>query len=395
MYISRDVIFDENAFPFSSLPSQDSPTSSNSSSVLLDQFEDCAHSPLLLHNHGAGIGKGARLEILTDAPTTGNSSHVHADLADDRMHDQHVSHDDTDRMHLHGSSASPHMHVPGSPTSPRAPGSSPAGGHELQTSASPVRTSADKDSSSTDIILEPLVSLPPDSLRPVTRALRGVHQPRKYKDGTVAWIASCLAQSTMDPTAEPRHFRAALGIPHWRDAMEKEFDALQKNDTWRLVLPKSGVNIIDSKWVFKVKRHADGTIERYKARPVAKGFKQRYGLDYEDTFSSVVKPTTIRLLLSLAVTRNWSIRQLDIQNAFLNGVLEEEVFMRQPPGFEDPQRPHHLCHLVKAIYGLKQAPRAWHARLATVLRQHGFIASTADTSLFILHRPDHIFACLC
>jgi hypothetical protein len=130
-----------------------------------------------------------------------------------------------------------------------------------------------------------------------------------------------VAQSTLDPTAEPSHFQAALGIPHWRAAMELEIQALHKNDTWQLVPSRSGVNVIDSKWVFKVKKHADGTIERYKARLVAKGFKQRYGLDYEDTFSPVVKPATIRILLSLAVTRGWSLRQLDVQNAFLHGVL--------------------------------------------------------------------------
>ena len=229
---------------------------------------------------------------------------------------------------------------------------------------------------------------PPVVLRPHTRSKSGIFQPKKRTDGTVAWLAACVAHAEADPTTEPRHFRAALGIPHWRAAMEQEIHALQRNNTWRLVPPPSGVNIIDSKWVFKVKKHADGSIERYKARLVAKGFKQRYGIDYEDTFSPIIKPTTIRVLLSLAVTRGWSLRQLDVQNAFLHGVLEEEVYMRQPPGFVDPAQPHHLCRLVKALYGLKQAPRAWHARLGAALRAHGFVPSTADTSLFILQRPE-------
>ena len=179
-----------------------------------------------------------------------------------------------------------------------------------------------------------------------------------------------------------------MRIPHWREAMEQEYQALLRNQTWTLVPPQSRVNVIDSKWVFKVKRHSDGSIERYKARLVARGFRQRFGLDYEDTFSPVVKPTTIRLLLSLAVTRGWFLRQLDVQNAFLHGVLAEEVYMRQPPGFSDPDRPDHLCRLSKAIYGLKQAPRAWHARLAMALRAHGFASSTADSSLFLLQRPE-------
>jgi hypothetical protein len=129
--------------------------------------------------------------------------------------------------------------------------------------------------------------------------------------------------------------------------MDEEFAALMKNKTWRLVPPHSGKNIIDCRWIYKVKRKSDGSIDRYKARVVAKGFKQRYGIDYEDTFSPVVKIATVRLVLSIAVSRGWSLRQLDVKNAFLHGVLEEEVYMRQPPGYEDKGKPTHVCKLDK------------------------------------------------
>ena len=112
------------------------------------------------------------------------------------------------------------------------------------------------------------------------------------------------------------------------------------------------------------------------------GFKQRFGIDYEDTFSLVIKATTIRLVLSIAISRGWSLRQLDVQNAFLHGVLEEEVFMRQPPGYENYSTPHYVCKLDKALYGLKQAPRAWYSRLSMQLQHLGFTSSKADTSLF-------------
>ena len=149
-------------------------------------------------------------------------------------------------------------------------------------------------------------------------------------------------------------------------------------------------NVIDCKWIYKIKRKSDGSIDRYKARLVAKGFKQRFGIDYEDTFSPVVKSDTIRLVLSIAVSRGWSLRQLDVQNAFLHGVLEEEVFMRQPPEYEDRSVPHYVCKLDKALYGLKQAPRAWYSRLSTQLQQLGFIPSKADTSLFFYNKGNII-----
>jgi len=144
--------------------------------------------------------------------------------------------------------------------------------------------------------------------------------------------------------------------------------------------------VIGCKWVYKVKRKSDGTVERYKARLVAKGFKQRYGIDYEDTFSPVVKAATIRLILSIAATHGWTLRQLDVQNAFLHGLLDEEVYMDQPPGYADNSHPTYVCKLDKAIYGLKQAPRAWYARLCGKLVSLGFVPSKADTSLFYLNK---------
>jgi histone deacetylase 1/2 len=183
-----------------------------------------------------------------------------------------------------------------------------------------------------------------------------------------------------------------LQHPLWKQATADEFNALLRNKTWHLIPPRKGLNIIGCKWVFRLKQKPDGSIDRYKARLVAKGFKQQYGVDYEETFSPVVKPTTIRILLSLAVTRSWDIHQIDIQNAFLHSFLNEDVYMRQPPGFEVKTHPNYLCKLDKALYDLKQAPRAWFARLSSKLLQLGFLASRADVSLFFFNKADlHIY----
>nr|GEX05958.1 retrovirus-related Pol polyprotein from transposon TNT 1-94 [Tanacetum cinerariifolium] len=134
---------------------------------------------------------------------------------------------------------------------------------------------------------------------------------------------------------------------------------------------------------FLVKRFPDGSIQKFKSQLVAKGFHQRQGIDYTETFSPITKPLTIRVILCLALSKNWPLRQLDINNAFLNGTLREEVYMAQPVGFVHPQYPNHVCKLRKALYSLKQAPTAWYIELKGFLVSSGFTNSVADTSMFI------------
>jgi hypothetical protein len=184
----------------------------------------------------------------------------------------------------------------------------------------------------------------------------------------------------------PKTFRSALADPNWRAAMEEEHTALLQNKTWDLVPRPRHANTVTGKWIFKHKFHADGSLERYKARWVLRGFTQRPGIDFAKTFSPVVKPATVRTVLSLALSRQWPVHQLDVKNAFLHGTLTETVFAAQPSGFEDPAHPDFVCHLNKSLYGLKQAPRAWYSRFATYLVSLNFVEAKSDTSLFVFHQ---------
>ncbi|CAA7057512.1 unnamed protein product [Microthlaspi erraticum] len=180
---------------------------------------------------------------------------------------------------------------------------------------------------------------------------------------------------------EPTLFRDAVVYEVWCDAMKVEIGALELNKTWDLVKLPPGKRAIGCKWVYKIKYRSDGTIERYKARLVILGNNQQEGVDYTETFAPVIKITTIRVFLGVAAAKKWELHQMDVHNAFLHGDLEEEVYMKPPPGFRNDD-PTLVCQLRKSLYGLKQAPRCWFAKLRDALKKYGFLQSYADYSLF-------------
>ncbi|CAL9022062.1 unnamed protein product, partial [Prunus brigantina] len=239
-------------------------------------------------------------------------------------------------------------------------------------------TSSQMDNSAT----LPVQVLPASSINnhPMqTRSKSGIVHPKQFPE-----FSSFHTQLTsISEPDTPSHFKQALGHPAWQQAMTEEIQALDQQGTWTLVPPPPNTNVMGCKWIFKIKKNADGTISRYKARLVAEGFSQEYGLDYEETFSPVVRHTTVRLILGLAVNFQWELRQLDVKNAFLHGELQEEVFMKQPQGFIDSQYPDYVCKLQKSLYDLKQAPHAWNAKFTGYLPTLGFSVSHSDPSLFV------------
>nr|GEW21223.1 ribonuclease H-like domain-containing protein [Tanacetum cinerariifolium] len=188
----------------------------------------------------------------------------------------------------------------------------------------------------------------------------------------------------------PRSHVHALRDPQRKQAMLDEYNALITNSMWVLVPRPANVNIVHSMWLLKHKFHADGTLSRYKTRLFANGRSQQQGIDCNETFSPVVKPATIRTVLSLVASRDWPIHQLDVKNVFLHGHLSEIVYMHQPPGFVDLAHLDYVYHLQRLLYGLKQAPRAWFQRFVSFVTRIGFQYSKTDTSLFIFHRGSDV-----
>ena len=163
--------------------------------------------------------------------------------------------------------------------------------------------------------------------------------------------------------------------------MDKEIEALEVTNTWSLVPLPPGKSPIGCKWVYRVKYLPDGSIERYKARLVAKGFAQKFGLDYSETFSPVAKFVSVRIVLTLTAVKGWFLHQIDVNNAFLHGDLNEDVYMCLPPSFHS-KGTNVVCKLNKSFYSLKQASRQWFDKFSTTILQMGFVQSKSDYSLF-------------
>ncbi|KAJ0816493.1 putative RNA-directed DNA polymerase [Helianthus annuus] len=358
LYIARHVQFHEEVFPFKpppiSIPTPSSPP-------YFSSYPTHPH----LHPHTIPSGDNTSSAQPTTPSNTTNQADNPASAQSAAPHNPMTQTDQTapeQPNSAHTDSPPPQPNLGSAQTSPQ-PHSHPASAHTTPDHPHPPN------------IPDSLPTPPPPPPRTRPSHLRPNPKP------VDRYSPSSFHTTTI---SEPSSFTIANKDPHWRAAMAEEYSALMRNGTWSLVPRAPNTNIVDCRWVYKIKKDQHGAVTRYKARLVAKGFNQQAGVDYHDTFSPVVKATTIRIVLSLAVTKGWPLRQLDVQNAFLHGDLKETVYLQQPPGFVDPAKPDHVCLLHKSLYGLKQAPRAWFHRLSTALIGLGFKGSKTDPSLFIL-----------
>jgi len=182
---------------------------------------------------------------------------------------------------------------------------------------------------------------------------------------------------------KPKSINEALKDESWIAVMHEELNQFTRNDVWTLVPRSDKMNIIRTKWVFRNKLDESGAITRNKAILVAKWYNQEKGIDYDETFAPVAKLEVVRLLLGFACMSGFKLFQMDVKSAFLNGIINEEVYVSQPPGFEDHLLPNHVYKLKKALYGLKQAPRQWYERLRNFLLSHRYERRKINKTLFI------------
>ncbi|GJT28799.1 retrovirus-related pol polyprotein from transposon TNT 1-94 [Tanacetum coccineum] len=191
-------------------------------------------------------------------------------------------------------------------------------------------------------------------------------------------------------SVEPKNIKEAIQDESWTMAMQEELNQFKTNDVWCLVPPPKNQTIIGTKWVFKNKLDENGVVSRNKARLVAQGYNQQEGIDFDETYAPVARLESIRILLAYACAHDFKLFQMDVKSAFLNGFINEEVYVAQPPGFVDFEKPNHVFKLKKALYGLKQAPKAWYDRLKAFLIDHMYTMGLVDNTLFTKKKDSHI-----
>ena len=189
---------------------------------------------------------------------------------------------------------------------------------------------------------------------------------------------------------EPENYTQAVKEHNWKLAMEREIDSIEKNETWNLVELPADKKVIGVKWIYKLKKNADGKIVKYKARPVAKGYTQKQGIDVDELYAPVTRLETVRLLLALSAKYNWEVHHLDVKTAFLNGEISEEVYVEQPEGFIKKGQEHLVYKLVKALYGLRQAPRAWYSKLNSCLEKFSFERCPYEHAVYTKKEGDNV-----
>lgn len=266
----------------------------------------------------------------------------------------------------------------------------------------PASPTFDVSSPSTSPLHSPLEPFHPDvsspsSILPPSPALRKSSRQYTtlfYLKDYICQLPSFSSSSSLPPVeTEPFSYSQATSVPAWQDAMNKKFDAVDANRTWDIVPPPSGKKPIGCKWVYKIKYKDDGSVERYKARLVIWGDTQVEGVNFTETFSPVIKMSTVKCLVVVAIKHSWFLSQLYVNNAFLHGNLDEEVYMKLPQGLNisalSGSAPF-VCKLRKSLYGLRHASRQWYAKLYQALYSRGYTHSLNDYSLVIKGAPSNL-----
>jgi hypothetical protein len=193
--------------------------------------------------------------------------------------------------------------------------------------------------------------------------------------GYMALMSKCIL-------THPSSFQEAVQDPTWLDAMVEEYDSIVKNSAWEIVPRLVDKSVVGSRWIYKVKQAADGSVEKYKARFVARGFSQIKGMNYDETFAPIARYSSIRYIFAISAQMGWRIHQMDVKTMFLNGIIEEEVYIKHLEGFDTFDKESHVGRLKRELYGLKQAPCAWYTRIDNYFTGLGFTKSEEDANLY-------------